>query len=1483
MNSLLKIRLQVISGDAPKVAALSRSLGNLQKQLLEISKLGGAGNLNFWTHSLQSFAASTKNVNARNLGVLKKTLDGLSQVKLGNLPAAAAAIQVLVAPLAQMSSVVNPKAISSLGSSLRGFAKINPGNLQAAATGLAGMVVPLEAISNTKTTALSRVASNLVKLASVPAGTFADLGREMVMLASGLQQLATRGAAAVPVLMAVGNASRTLSRSTQSGGTSAAASTASFKKAAIGAAGFTLALKGGVAMLGKWSKDLQWVGRQIEYNFTLPLLLAGGLATKFFLDNQKGLTRIVKTYGDVGASADRLSVKFLTLGQNLQSVNRGAMSETEQVSYDMGRALRSLSDIFGTSQADVNALAADWAAAGATGTGLAKSVRSTMEAMVVGDFTDTQEAFQTLITLQQTYKMSSDELRTTLGQLNAIENQTAAQFADLAVGVSKAGASARTAGIDVRHLSAMIAVLTPAAGSAETAGNGLKTIISRLLAPTRAAAETLKEIGINVDSLAWQSQNGTQRLETLARAFDDLNGAQKAVVSADVAGRFQLNRFDLLMEDIAASLDDATRSHSTYQRALDATADSTGDNSAVMRQYRDEIAIFLASTPQGFQILVTRMKNAMSQIITPLIPAIMNVLSLIQQLVQKFANLDPGLQRMILLGLIAMAAVGPIARVTGAVGLLASIILRAFGPAIGLVMGLGKAFAFLFLTSGGWITLAVAAVVAAGIAIYVFRDKVTDALRGVARSFGDLPRAIAGALRAAIAVVAAAARAFFEWLSYLNPFARHSPSIVDQVRAGTALIPKLYAAAAAEAGDILRNAKDDLQAFLGVTAPARRSSELAQRSEQRSQIVSGTPSAGPQVDALYGDLDRLNPLLAELKKQWEDQQKVVDAANQAYADFKDQFDAAQDRISAMNGELSGLRGLYADLVKAGAGSDVLGPINDRIGELERAKSDIQKQYNQKTLDDAKKKAEDEQKRLDDIKKQYDDVEQTIRDIESALSDMAKAAQDAAGALGGVGGGGGGGLGGGGGVPEGGFEVPDTGGLGPENGDLQRLADDWLREAQGAFAGLDPFKVIREKWAQFLAWWNSTIVPWINRVGDFFSGLADDIGSAFGSAKGLLSDAWGSISDAWSNLVDQLNIPDPRDIFKIVDWGAISRSMKRFVDEIKKWMKLEGVSEAVGHVAKFVSQHLRTMLTVAKVILTALVAGWTVAWTVISAVIGPILAFVVDIVTNALAMLRGVIQVVLGIINMEWSQVWDGIKTIFGAAWGSILSVLRLVVDVFKNLWSLLIDAVGKAVGKIGEFLGDAVRSLGDFLRRAGEIVANVVKFFVEMPGKIISAVGDLGGKIWNSISSGMASLPTKIINAATAVINWFAGFGSRIASSMGELGGVLLDAGKQLLQGLWNGAKEVWNRFWNWIQGLPLIGGLIPGGGGGNDNFSVSTFENIKLDGLIAPSARPTLSASSAASTERSLIFNGDLSFPNITSGDDAEAFIRNLEALAGA
>lgn len=395
----------------------------------------------------------------------------------------------------------------------------------------------------------------------------------------------------------------------------------------------------------KMGNQIQWAGRQLQYNFTLPILLAGGAATKFALDNEKAMTRVIKVYGDGSKAFNKLSKTEIP-----------ALTE----------AFRALSDEFGVNQAEVINVAGDWAAAGASGIALAKATKLTLETMILGEL-EAGKATESLIAIQAQYGQSTGQLSKTIDILNMTENQTGISMAGLIDGFVRAAGVSRSAGIDVEHLAAMLAALTPAAGSAANAGNALKTIVSRLLAPTKEANEVMALMGINTKELGWQSLNGSQRIETMAKSFNKLDDAQKAVVSSVIASRWQINKFDVLMRDI-------TNTNGYYQKSLEAT-DSPMANFA---QRQKELNIVLSSNPQKLKQMWTILQNALADTIQPLIPYIVILAGEIAKLANAFSNLDPTIQKAALAFLVFLAAIGPIGRYVGSVIVLIGTLTRAW-------------------------------------------------------------------------------------------------------------------------------------------------------------------------------------------------------------------------------------------------------------------------------------------------------------------------------------------------------------------------------------------------------------------------------------------------------------------------------------------------------------------------------------------------------------------------------------------------------------------------------------------------------------------------------------------------------------------------------------------------------------------------------------------------------------------------------------
>lgn len=371
----------------------------------------------------------------------------------------------------------------------------------------------------------------------------------------------------------------------------------------------------GIGPMAKWGSQVQWMGRQLTYNFAIPIALAMGLATKFALENEKAMVRVTKVYGD-GSAAFR------------------ELSQTEIPA--LGNAFEQLSNQFAVHQDEVIGIAGDWAAAGASGIALAKVVKLTLETMVLGEL-EAADATRSLIAIQAQYGMNTKQLAKTIDILNMVENQTGATMGDLITGLSKAAGVAKTAGIDVEHLSAMMAALVPATGSAAAAGNGLKTIISRLFATTKDAIEVMHLMGVEVETTAWQSLNGTQRIEAMAKAYDGLSSSQKAQVASIIASRYQFNRFSVLMSAI-------NNQNSYYNKSLKATA----DRQKIYNQRQYELNQVLTSSPQKLSQVWNILRNAMADVIVPIIPLIVYVGQVIARMGHAFSEVDPRIQKLVL-------------------------------------------------------------------------------------------------------------------------------------------------------------------------------------------------------------------------------------------------------------------------------------------------------------------------------------------------------------------------------------------------------------------------------------------------------------------------------------------------------------------------------------------------------------------------------------------------------------------------------------------------------------------------------------------------------------------------------------------------------------------------------------------------------------------------------------------------------------------
>lgn len=1280
----------------------------------------------------------------------------------------------------------------------------------------------------------------------------------------------------------------------------------------------------GLPWMSKWGNQVQWAGRQLIYNFTLPLAIAGTAATKWALDNEKAMTRVAKVYGDGSKQFNHLS-------------------QTELPA--LADAFEALSNRFGVHQAEVINIGADWAAAGASGIQLAKAVELTLQTMVLGEI-DAAEATKNLISIQAQYGQGVGQLSKTIDILNMVENQTGASMRDLMDGMARAAGVARVAGVDVEHLGAMIAALTPAAGSAANAGNGLKTIISRILSPTQEARDLLKEMGVQIDEAGWNSMTATQRIESLSKEFDNLSDAQKAHMATVIGSRWQLNRIIILMRAVRDE-------NSYYNKSLRATS----DEQAVFNQKQFELQKVLESNPQRIKQAWTILQNSLTSVIVPLLPYITYLVGELARLANSFANLGGETQKFILISLVFLALVGPIARYVGSVVNLLGILTAGFhgvgkaalwagtmlykvtlGPFVAmgaaaiklgftLMASIGAAFmalpglalkgiaklnvilpairtfaaavilqfrmiGFVLVISWGATTVLLQKIwygfsvgmlgamrafamtgvalwgvftkalpvlfasslallkalapmviaivtnpwIAAAIAVigvlYAFKDQIANVFKSVLElgsQFGDwlvkvfadpvhnvvkailnafwaLPRGVQQALLAVLQVVSQIAIQIYEWMSYLNPFARHSPSLVDNVTSGMDVITTQFARLAG-VGSVFQSAYAHLSKF------SKQMGGVGQFADDRKNAKNKG-----LFDGMIGDLKKLYPMLRRQEAAMTAQQRVVDALQQkldeasyqldkltaayqrhedAMQNFADapiqgmgamsdaifenelaqkklqlqmmewekvngSIDSMRDRLGLLQGDIEELTGRANELRMQGAGSDILGPIQDQIAAIEAQANAVRNTVNSSPVGAMQDQLEQLQAEGEMLQLQYDiKYDPLIHQIEQLANAQQELSYD---------------------------EIVD--GIKKHQAAMQAI-EPHLQHAQQVHDALQQkYDKEKHKLDQLSATYQKTA----DVVGDLESALRS-MGQAGAQANkkaaGLKKPDTKGMKDAAASTasLDTFragaggNWPDPGGMKGITRTNMKDQSaaIEKFAqDQIDEMNKIFGGFDMFGPLKEW----------------------WTKTWDWIKENVGPVVTAVGDGIASA----------------------WEAVTSSFGGGKaGSILDgflngakkVINAVVDLFnlfapdlKRIFEEIVKAGERIWDKIGPAMMDLFDALGDLW--------DVLKPIVKIIGGALLAVLKVAASIFSKVLGPALDF---VIDIVAAFIQILAGVIKVVANVVKFVVALLKgdwkkawEAAGGVLKGLWDIVSGTFKAIWATISGVvKIIWGVIEG------------------------------------------------------------------------
>jgi phage-related protein len=321
---------------------------------------------------------------------------------------------------------------------------------------------------------------------------------------------------------------------------------------------------------------------------------------------------------------------------------------------------------------------------------------------------------------------------------------------------------------------------------------------------------------------------------------------------------------------------------------------------------------------------------------------------------------------------------------------------------------------------------------------------------------------------------------------------------------------------------------------------------------------------------------------------------------------------------------------------------------------------------------------------------------------------------------------------------------------------------------------------------------STLWGWLRTAGAW---LSDNFGAGF-------MKVWDALSKAVSDVVSEI-MPTLEALWSYIQWGwehvvgpalrlmgtAWQEHVKLFVTLLMAvvmptltalWDGFKLVFLMVTTAAKIFWEnikltfnliwiHIKTVFSIIKSVIEIgvgiILAIWENFGPIILNSVKATWTFITDTISAAIKLVSNVIQLVMNIIQGDWSEAWENVKNILNAAW-------ELVWAAIKFFGSLILT------------------------------------YFRDLPGKIVSFIGDVGRLLWNKGSDIINSLWNGIKAIWEKVRTWFLGSGGRggvknaIVNFFSNAKDWLISAGKNIINGIKTGITNAIDAIGNFFSNI---------------------------------------------------------------------------------
>lgn len=334
-----------------------------------------------------------------------------------------------------------------------------------------------------------------------------------------------------------------------------------------------------------------------------------------------------------------------------------------------------------------------------------------------------------------------------------------------------------------------------------------------------------------------------------------------------------------------------------------------------------------------------------------------------------------------------------------------------------------------------------------------------------------------------------------------------------------------------------------------------------------------------------------------------------------------------------------------------------------------------------------------------------------------------------------------------------------------------------------------------------------IVERLNALGFDFENIMDVLKAAWDAFCSLLAPVFEGVFQIISNILKTVTgvLTGILDVFIGLftgNWDQFLQGIKGIFESI--WNGIVSFVQTIWNtIVGLLDAFLNLFGTNIENVMTSISNFFQSIWNGIKSFFGNLWENLKSIVSTAIKAIQNTITNILNAIVTFWQNIWNGIKTFASTVWNSVKSVITSTFNAIKGTIENILNGISTTWSNIWNGIKSAVSTIWNGIKSVVSGAINSVKSTVR---SILGMIQNIWSNGWNTVkntlSNAWENIKTGVSKGIDNVVSFVKDLPGKILDALGDVGSLLLDAGKSIINGFLDGLKSAWDSVTGWIGGI---------------------------------------------------------------------------------